>query len=124
MAVRVFLLGIVAFALMSAFEYYGLVKDLFLTNWWIDLPIHFFGGVWAAAIAAWFILMSRQRPDMVRCIVFVALCGIAIEVLEFFSGMRGSYFPYPIDTVKDVIVDLIGGYAGFALMRHFLLWQK
>jgi len=101
--------------------------------WWFDIPMHFFGGFWAAMLFFWLnskfeILNSKitRLPDYLTVILitlsFVAFIGVFWEFFEYFyiayvskGGLTGSLafqnkaIDFYTDTVKDLFFDLFGG---------------
>ncbi|MFZ2555352.1 MAG: hypothetical protein WAZ27_03150 [Minisyncoccia bacterium] len=84
---------------------------------WLDLLVHFSGGLWVALVSAWLLLMTRREPTLFVLIACVIAIGIAWEVFEYTIGMsRGSTFV--MDTSLDILMDLLGGIAGVILARR------
>mgnify|MGYP001576010824 CR=1 FL=1 len=97
---------------------------LYLELWWIDMLMHFLGGAWISAFALWFIFFSNlvnlnQKNNLPNFLItafcMVLLVGIGWEIFEFKAGL--SFFSpltlsargYWMDTISDVVLDLIGG---------------
>lgn len=97
------------------------LTGLYENYWWMDIPLHFLGGI-AIAIASYFLLeyftqtkkLSIESLALKFLIVisFVALSAIAWEFLEYFLDF---YFatemqPSILDTMKDLAMGLLGGF--------------
>jgi hypothetical protein len=85
---------------------------------WLDLPVHFLGGMWAALFFAW--LCSywplREADGFATTMLFVLAIGLGWEVFELFVGVpREANFAF--DTGLDLLMDLCGGLAGYAISR-------
>ena len=104
----------------------GIDKNLYLSVWWWDIPTHFLGGVWAGLFAAWLFKMRRRKISIMQCVGFAFAIGLGWEVFEFTEGLSGSPFmPYWVDTLKDLLVDSLGGAcAGTLVPRIQTLWRK
>ncbi len=95
--------------------------------WWVDMLLHFLGGVMAASI--FFILAESKFPlielpggfwaGILATVSFVALIGVFWEFYEYLL----DYFLYVhqmtlSDTLSDLVFDLLGGIlAGMAYLR-------
>jgi hypothetical protein len=73
---------------------------------------HLLGGVSIGFFALVLAELSKIRKRrLVFVLVFTLVAGVAWEIMEFFAGMTDSPFmSYPIDTLKDLILDMVGGY--------------
>ncbi len=91
---------------------------------WLDIPMHFLGGFWAAMFSIW--LSSKYFPNLWRggeklfflisVLSFVALIGVLWEFYEFINDIFFSSKGYSeimqlgaADTIKDLFFDLFGG---------------
>ena len=107
----------IALALLhfAALEWY-----LYWRFLWYDILMHFLGGLCLGLFAYW--LLSRVSiPTFIMCISCVALVGIAWEVFEFVTKFPPSFWmSYPLDTMKDLTMDLVGGIGGFLVARRMV----
>ena len=102
---------------------------------WLDIPMHFLGGFWVAAFFFWLfgkklsqeykkILGGNFLILLILCLGFVSLIGVLWEFYEF------SYDHYifsknflllaqgdTTDTMTDLLMDLVGGFAVIILYR-------
>jgi peptidoglycan/LPS O-acetylase OafA/YrhL len=72
----------------------------------LDLFMHFLGGV-CIALSVLYVL---KKPKHI--ILFTILGGIAWEVIEVYGDISGYHFgtyEYYFDTIKDIVVDTLGG---------------
>lgn len=91
---------------------------------WLDIPMHFLGGLWLAMIFFWLIHPHldfkghRAILVIVLSLAFVAFLGVLWEFWEFvhdFFFTKNLYFGNQfiiekrIDVVKDLFFDLVGG---------------
>jgi uncharacterized membrane protein YjdF len=106
--------------------YFGVVKDLYYTIWWWDIPAHFLGGLWAGFFAAWMLHKYKGTFLIVQCAAIALSIGVCWEIFEFTFGIGGSAFmPYWVDTVKDLCMDTLGGaLAGALAYIERDVWQK
>jgi hypothetical protein len=57
--------------------------------------------------------------------VFTLAIGIGWELFEYSEGIAfPRYFSYPADTIKDLVMDLVGGALGWFLATKLLPSHK
>ena len=104
---------LIAVALLGVVNlYFGVAREFYVTIWWWDIPAHFIGGVWAGFLGAWFIIHWKRRLSIFECAMFALFVGILWEIFEYVNGVGGSAGPfmgYWLDTIKDLIMDTLGG---------------
>jgi len=115
------LIWALAIAHMTA-EYY----HLYWTYRWLDIPMHFVGGVWVALAMVWFCFRSgyvrNVRPLFslfTAAVIGGLLIGLAWELYEFVVWqVSGSGLPYNYlqDTLMDLTMDLLGGFFAYTLL--------
>lgn len=128
--------GIILFHIVAIYKFW------YWSYAWLDVPMHFLGGVWVALFFAWFservqrIGFSYARANFyggfLMTLSFVALFGIGWEFYEFLydvflSRSRNYEFLLQLgaaDTISDLFFDLLGGAVGFALVYCFLISKK
>ena len=105
-------------AVILGFHIEGL-NGLYLGVTGYDIFMHILGGMGIGLLLAG--LIRSLRPGMARprtaIILGVLLVGLGWELFEIYYDLIGYPFgttPYYIDTVKDLIDDMIGG----ALVAH------
>ncbi len=94
------------------FSVFDMQYELSYRIWWWDSLEHALGGVcigFFALTGIEILKIRRHRLAWVLCGVLVA--GLAWELMEYLTGLTDSPFmSYPMDSLKDVILDLMGGY--------------
>lgn len=111
-------------ALASSFIAIGahLVADYLYLYWtlpYIDVPIHILGGIMSGLFAGVALRFCGLTESWKNMLAGALVIGISWEVLEI--GMGAVEFfdqRYYIDTIKDLIDDLIGGSIAY------LIWRK
>ncbi|MDO8483079.1 MAG: hypothetical protein Q7S86_04665 [bacterium] len=95
---------------------------LYSFYWWFDIPLHFLGGFCAGLISLYFYSYFHRRTavsmrpsrGLLVAIIGTVMVGLAWELFEYFAGITfNTVGDYPIDTVKDLIMDILGGYAAY-----------
>jgi len=88
------------------------------TYWWFDIPMHFLGGVAVGLFSLWIFGFDggKRRPLSSGRALLIALVGslafgLAWEYFEYANGITfNTIGNYPLDTIKDLLVDVCGGY--------------
>lgn len=87
---------------------------------WLDIPMHFIGG----ALVTWFcfVAISWFRKDFyipwIYALIFSFGLGFVWEIIEFYMKFGQMIPEYCLDTVKDVLMDIIGG------LVFYIAWDK
>jgi hypothetical protein len=115
------------------------LANMFSWYWripWFDMPMHFLGGLWVGLVALWLYFYSgilsftqKVSPFKIYKIFAVSLIAVIIvggiwELFEFgvntvivFSTQNS-----PLDTVSDIIFDILGG--ATAAGSYFAIYLK
>lgn len=96
---------------------------LYWTVWWIDMVVHFFGGLTVGFATLWLVSKKKDLTGMSsKKILVLALIGaFAIGLLwEFYElyfqiTQLSDGIAYWTDTISDLIMDSIGGIIAFLL---------
>lgn len=96
---------------------------------WLDVPMHFVGGVWVGLMSLFVYDSMATRRGHVHPLVIGFIGGLSIglvwEFYEFvvwqFSG-RGLPGNYIEDTLLDVLMDVVGALS--ASVPHYFLTKK
>ena len=96
--------------------------------WWVDIVLHFFGGLAVSLFALWiFSSRSDLKNWSQQKIVLIALSsaiiiGIVWEFYELYFGMTflSDGITYFISTSYDLIMDLVGGVLGVFYTNNLL----
>lgn len=103
---------------------HGLATAFYLYSfyWWFDIPLHFLGGFCAALVSLFFYshfhrrkagFMSSTRAFFVATVGVIAV-GVMWELFEYFTDITfNAIGDYALDTVKDLGMDILGGYAAY-----------
>jgi len=108
----------------------AVINNWYWTVRWIDIPLHFLGGLWLGIIFLHFIMPKLEITShkllisMILVVGFSVLVGVFWEFFEFLFDVfiaRGGHFPPAqqglADTMKDLFFDLSGGLAAFIINR-------
>lgn len=119
-----FLIWIVALTHIAAEFHFWYWKFL-----WLDIPMHFVGGVWLGLAGLWawnhsaHVARFRERIRLSPNTVALAsgiLIGTVWELYEFivwkYSG-KGFPYEYGRDVVLDLIMDTVGAIVGIVVYR-------
>ena len=84
---------------------FGVSNHLYLNIWYYDIIAHFLGGI-GLALSIFYILKDRNH-----IITLTFVLGIIWELYEIYFGLTGhpvGSFKYLLDTIKDLIIDILG----------------
>ena len=85
---------------------------------WLDILMHFLGGLWVGLASFWILEASGRGSDafksQMQAVLFGLACAFAIGVLwEIFENVTGiafvAYEEYIPDTLMDLVMDSLGG---------------
>lgn len=91
---------------------------------WLDMPMHFLGGVCVALGFSILPFLRINLPPRMRTLpaylAFVLFVGILWETFEFANGISlvSEKEHLLSDTLIDLILDLCGGYLGYLIIKH------
>lgn len=124
--------------LITAVHVWASITSAYFTFLWIDIPMHFAGGAWVAAVGYYFIYRSKwvgrnnvAAPAwiaLVGLIGFSAIIGIFWEFFEF--GFDQYVLPHlsRVDRAQlglaDTLADLFFDMAGAFLVSVYFLYVK
>jgi len=107
---------------------------LYWRIWWLDMAMHFLGGLWVGATGLVIYYLFRRKHEhvftlqlkqiFIIAILFSAVVGVGWEVFEFgldrflAAGLQGGI----ADTASDLLMDIIGSIVGAYLF--FITWFK
>jgi len=130
-----FIISLLVFIVVAHF--FALQNYWYWTYQWLDIPMHFLGGFWAAAAVAailnfkFLILKELKNSNFLLftfiILAFVSLIGVFLEFAEFLydvfissRGYSGFLQLGAADTIGDLFFDLLGGTA-FLVIYRFLI---
>jgi len=108
-------LSAVLIILLAAVHIVASIFYLYWTIPWLDIPMHFLGGVWAAATALWVYFFSDyfggrvfdKRVAWTIALGSAVIIGIGWEIFEYvLSATFASN--YWLDTSIDLLLDVLG----------------
>ena len=106
---------------------------LYWTTWWFDVLMHFLGGVVIGLLAVYFFFVSgyvRATLEIKNLtIIFltvmasILVVGLTWELWEIFAGFS-HHIEDRVDTIKDLVMDVLGAIAAFYYSKDKLKWRK
>lgn len=109
----IFLLALAIVVLDS----FGKFFSLYWSVWWFDIFMHFLGGAWVGLVL---IALSRFAPAQIKKLIpahkashyFIAVLAVGIgwEIYEIFAGLVKTPEPYYLDTLIDLVMDMLGAF--------------
>lgn len=110
-------------AILLGLHLMGMANHLYVTYWFYDIILHFLAGI-AVGISTICIAelcgieFIKNRLWITLIIVLVA--GISWELFELYFDISGYGYgthAYNVDTVKDLIMDMLGGFLIYFIFR-------
>ena len=113
------ILFLISFSMLAAIHYVAMKLFLYWHVSWLDMPMHFFGGI----IVALFVytlcdlrIYARSMLKTHRVVLFVLTVALLWELFEFVIGAPMDA-QYPFDTGTDLVLGVLGGYLGAFIGR-------
>jgi hypothetical protein len=104
-------------AALAAFHVFALDGFWYWKNVWLDVSVHFAGGVTIGVFLVGF--LSRFKP-LLYIVGFTAIV-VAWEVFEYFFGVKRG-INYFFDTTLDLLMGVLGAVAVYVVAR-LTLWR-
>lgn len=109
------ILFLIAGSMLAVLHVVSLRLFLYWHYWWLDLPMHFLGGVVIALLVYTLydlkIIRSRRLLRMMPVLLIVFVAALVWEGYEVLIGIPIED-DYLVDTVTDLIIGVIGGFVG------------
>ncbi len=85
---------------------------------WLDIPMHFLGGLEVGYLVISVLRYYRIRPQISHILIGVAVIATTWEIYEFLreTNMYRGWYDY-FDTCKDMVLGLSGGYISYKLSK-------
>lgn len=100
---------------LSIAQYVSVAQSLYFKYWWLDIPMHLYGGAVVALAITTFIEFGK--PFFVgtfikkgwRVVLIVLVIGILWEIFEVWMDIRYLHLGFDwVDTLADICNDVIG----------------
>lgn len=111
-----FILQFVLVVALLTVHYYAYQHDLYWHYIWLDVPMHFLGGLWAGLAVTWGLRTIGWHVSFASVYVGVLAIGITWEIYEYIVGVQREA-NYAFDTGLDIVMDSLGGILGFFVAR-------
>ncbi len=117
LALLILFIFIANLAAMKFYWYYAI--------WWLDMPMHFFGGLWLGLASLWFFSSPNSNFTlsttlMLKVMLGVLLVGVSWELFEVLVNNFSTQNAFDsFDVASDICFDLAGGFfATFYILRR------
>lgn len=119
-------------ALTGILNWFSTKLYLYWTVWWIDMVVHFLGGLTVGLTLMWLGSLSNNFRDWsLKKLLFSALfgailIGILWEIYELYFGLTSlsDGMDYWTNTSSDLIMDAVGGISSFLYINRLLKKYK
>ncbi len=121
---KTYFYALLALAFLLVFHTLGITDNFYLYFWFYDIIAHMLGGLGIGLFALallqtfWPGMLVKNRWLKIAILVFIA--GLVWEAFEVYYNITGYDFglkAYYLDTIKDLIDDVIGGLIAVYLTR-------
>ncbi len=111
------ILFLIAFSTLAVIHSIAITLSLYWRFWWLDIPMHMFGGV-IVALGLFTLRDLRIIPNsflkLVPVLAFVFFVALVWEGYELLIGIPIES-DYVIDTVTDLAMGLLGAIVGYII---------
>lgn len=83
----------------------------------VDIPIHFLGGLMSALFVLCFLRFVKARESLLNTFLLVLVIGLVWEGVEVFFRVAEFTVDYWINSVRDLVSDVVGGIAGYYIWK-------
>jgi hypothetical protein len=117
-------MGAFVAAVATAFLHIPGLHGWYMQYWWYDIFMHILGGIAIGLLLASIARIFSWKPRRILWYIIIGtFCvGLAWEYFEIYFRLTGHPIgsrPYYIDTVLDIIDDIIGGCIAAFLFTKF-----
>jgi len=109
------------FTLLFGFDLIAIKYTLYWHYRWIDIPVHFIGGFFLAALLFYITFSNKTTRRIIRmprtnkniifvCVILVFVAALGWEVIEFAVGRTRISPAFWPDTSLDLLAGTAGGY--------------
>ncbi len=114
-----FLLQALIVAIVGGIHVLALKHYLYWHYIWLDVPVHFLGGLWLGLLGSWLLAYRMMPARFLMVMATVSIVSIGWEVFEVAAGvpMENSFL---LDTSIDISMDLLGGVMGYLVARRLI----
>ena len=98
---------------------------------WLDIVLHFAGGLWVSLMVFWLLFHSGYLPSPSRfhfrhallMLASVLLIAVLWEGFEWVVGAERVVRDYWLDTVSDIACGMAGGLAGYLYFTRSFIFR-
>ncbi len=99
---------------------------LYWRFWWMDMVMHFLGGLWIALLSyyvfflsGYFKKISERLSLFYTSLFFLLFVGISWEIFEYVTKVSVAQPNYILDTYLDLLMDMIGWLVAYFFLLRF-----
>ncbi len=115
---RYFRPSFILMLVVVALHWLASINGWYWTTNWYDSMMHLLGGLWVFLFALW-VAHTKYAQKFLKdlsvrnLLIFVLVVGVLWEIHEIVFGFTDFFDPgYPLDTTKDLVMDMLGGALG------------
>jgi hypothetical protein len=127
---RLLFLILLAVVVVASLNYIAGIFYYYWTINWFDSLVHFLAGIAMGLFSIWIYFQSgifkrsipEKREAVIASIIFVIVVGVGWEFFEYTNGLTQSTESYSLDTMHDLISDILGALVAGGLAMHKKLY--
>jgi len=102
--------------------------NLYVKIWWLDIPLHFIGGI-AVAFTAHVLLSEYEREGkfkasrLLRALFIIFFVAFVAVVWEWYEWVLIYLFKWPPNSWNDTLKDLAMGVLGAVIGAFTVVWE-
>lgn len=112
---------LIATSVLASVHIIALELSLYYIVPYLDIPMHFLGGVIVTLMVTSFVAIELPIPKKLAQFPYVIgavlIVGLSWEIFEILAGI-GIEANYLADTSLDIVMDTIGGAFGYYMAKH------
>ena len=118
---KILSVSLIAFVALISAHGAALHYYLYWRIFWFDNVSHLLGGLTVGLFIAWLYTVRSLPIGILPCMFVAFAIGAEWEVYEYVSRFPISPFmSYPLDTAKDLLMDVIGGAMAWIVARRLV----
>ncbi len=104
--------------LVSISKYIFDPAHLYYVLWWLDIPMHFFGGIGVGLLTFATLRFSKQKITFHKVVIIYLAFALTWELYEYVTDViYGTEINTLIDSIKDILVGLVGAAGVYYIQR-------
>lgn len=122
---RIIATAIAIFCTYLISEFVFTPMHLYSEIWWIDIPMHIWGGFLFSLLFIYIKKYFKKDYTLAQVLFFIIFVGVVWEIYEYSMYIMGIYkWGGVLDTLKDLVMDIVGGCLAYLLTNKNLKFKN